>query len=580
MLIITFITSITIISNNINYNNIIYNNININIQTGSCTIEFLIMKESEVLSPLRSYLTQIRTTLAAKIVRVRGLMDEVGIGVSVSSLSFYWLELMHKEGEDPLNSHTEMGNTEIESTNTPSNSDKSNNLNESNKSNHSNSLKYCEKVNLNDYVKNTKKTGNDERPDGKKEGEEKLFELSFDLHFALKTMHNARKSSLLTGDDNLKDNNSDGNTFNNSSDCHPSNHIRILIENQYRKEINEEKEKKLHETTDEKINCEKNLTQKKSVLSSHSAFGGISVKNQEKMEEEKAELLLFTTIEELNLSNRWGVCGFQPGNPLKDFQSNGLLALKSLTEFLLRYENAASQLGEVFVLQRSKYCTYAQVAVQLSKFAADSLRLTPTPYTPLGAPLQYLAKQPSWLLLSEQNCYQEVFNLSMLTFDEAWRASTEERGTFPHVDTYEQCLLYVRETLDVIIAAVSTLLICLQLFFIYSLFHFSFLICRFSHSIPVFLSFLFFCLVVFFFPLLPFPLSFFLSLIFPHPLLPTQPLPYLPLPFSTFFIPSSFCLPPFEPNPAPSPLPFLYPSPFSSPTFPSLSSLLLLLCHI
>ena len=375
-------------------------------------------------------------------------MDEVGIGVSVSSLSFHWLELMHKEGEDPLNANTEMGNTEIEST---SNSSKSNN------SNHSNSLKYCEKVNLNDYVKNTKKTGNDERPDGKKEGEEKLFELSFDLHFALKTMHNARKLSLLTGDDNLKDNNTDNSTFNNSSDCHPSNHIRILIENQHRKEMNEEKERKLHhETTEEK------MIEKKSVLSFHSAFRGISVKNQEKIDEKKEELLLFSTIEELNLSNRWGVCGFQPGNPLKDFQSNGLLALKSLTEFLLRYESAASHLGEVFVLQRSKYCTYAQVAVQLSKFAADTLRLTPTPYTPIGAPLQYLAKQPSWQLLSEQNCYQEVFNLSMLTFDEAWRASTEERGTSPHVDTYEQCLLYVLETLDVIIAAVSTfLLICL-----------------------------------------------------------------------------------------------------------------------
>jgi ELMO/CED-12 family len=448
------------------------------------------MKESEVLLPLRSSLTQIRTTLAAKIIRVRGLMDEVGIGVSVSSLSFYWLELMHKEGEDPLNSHTE-----IESTNTPSNS---------NKSNHSNSLKYCEKVNLNDYVKNTKKIGNDERPDGKKEGEEKLFELSFDLHFALKTMHDARKLSLLTGDDNLKDNNSDDNTFNNSSDCHPSNHIRILIEKQYIKDINEDKETKLHESTDEKINCEKNLTDKKSVLSSHSAFGGISVKNQEKIEEKRAELLLFSTIEVLNLSNRWGVCGFQPGNPLKDFQSNGLLALKSLTEFLLRYEYAASQLGEVFVLQRSKYCTYAQVAVQLSKFAADALRLTPTPYTPLGAPLQYLAKQPSWLLLSEQNCYQEVFNLSMLTFDEAWRASTEERGTFPHVDTYEQCLLYVRETLDVIIAAVSTLLICLLLFFFYSLFHFSSLICHFSHSISAFLFFCFFVLLSISFTPLPF----------------------------------------------------------------------------
>lgn len=507
------------------------------------------MKESDVLYPLRQYLSQIRSTLAAKISRVKGLMDEIGIGVSVSSLSFHYLESVHKdkeEREDPLHKNTEID------VSSPSNDNISSKSNKSNSS--SSSLKYCEKVNLNDYVKNKKvihgndssnnnlngnsnDNNNNERHDGRKEGEETLFELAFELHFALKLLHNSRKLSLLTGDNNLHDNddntgNNTGNNtantaFSNSSESHPSNHIRLIIQNQYEKEKKLEKEMKKEKDKEEihsKLLKDENdyfqICGKKPVISSHSAFGGNSVKNQQKIEDKKAELIEFSTIEKLYSSNRWGVCGFQPGNPLKDFQSNGLLALKSLTEFLLRYENAACLLGEVFALHRSKFCTYAQVAVQLSKFAADSLRLTPTPYTPPSAPLQYLAKQPSWQLLSEHNCYQEIFNLAMLTFDEAWRASTEERGTSPHIDTYEQCLLYVRETLDVIISTVSlcTLLTLPYLYLILVLFP---LLFSFLHSYPFR-----------FFPPLPF-----LS-----PLLPPLPFPSLPFPPQLFLFLSFYFL--------------------------------------
>ena len=537
------------------------------------------MKESDVLYPLRQYLSQIRSTLALKISRVKGLMEEIGIGVTVTSLSFHYLESVHKdkeEKEDPLHGNK---NTEIDVSSSSSSNNNNNMSSKSNKSNNSrsSSLKYCEKVNLNDYVKNEKTVqGNDnnnnnsnnnsssnndnhERPDGRKEGEENLFNLAFELHFALKLLHNSRKLSLLTGDNNLNDNDNDNNNnnndndndnntgnntantakmaFSNSSESHPSNHIRIMIQNQYEKEKKiekEEKEKKkknieeIHSKSVEDENDYFQICEKNTVISSHSAFGGNSVKSQQKIDDKEAELMEFSSLEKLYSSNRWGVCGFQPGNPLKDFQSNGLLALKSLTEFLLRYEHAACQLGEVFALHRSKFCTYAQVAVQLSKFAADSLRLTPTPYTPLSAPLQYLAKQPSWQLLSEQNCYQEIFNLAMLTFDEAWRASTEERGTSPHIGTYEQCLLYVRETLDVIISTVSSFNLSTSIsnwFYLYLiLILFSFIFCPF-HS--------------YLFRLSP-PLSF---LPFPSPsLLPfLSLLPALPFP-SLRFLPSPFLL--------------------------------------
>ena len=170
-----------------------------------------------------------------------------------------------------------------------------------------------------------------------------------------------------------------------------------------------------------------------------------------KDESEEEEEDKFLSLEALLSHNRWGVCGFSVQSPLKEFQSNGLLALKNLTEFLLRFKDLGCQLGFEFAQQRYRYCTYSQVAVQLSKFTADVLRLTPTPFTPVSAPIQHLAKQPSWQLLSEPNSFQEVFNLSLLSFDKAWRAMTEEKGMLPDINTYEHCLLYVRETLEKII---------------------------------------------------------------------------------------------------------------------------------
>jgi ELMO/CED-12 family len=433
-------------------------------------VEFLILREIDVLSPLRSNLTLVRSVLAAKVSRVRALMDEIGVGATVSSLSHHWLEV--KKGTENHGNQENQGNQEGDEIETGSSHSPpvpvspSISISVVEKNNDGAILEGKEKEKGNDKNKNGEKgegKGKEElhgvkenvnkdlkpevRYDGTKEGEQRLFELAFDLYCALKPMQDSRRNRLLTGDDVTT-----APAYSNTSETCPSNNVRILIE------TNSEKERKETENKALKITGKESATDmvlKRRAPSAFSIYGGVGVRDENKMKENKAEMKNFPTLEVLYSSNRWGICGFQIGNPLKDFQSNGLLALKSLTEFLLRYEEAGCQLGADFAEQRSRFCTYAQVAVQLSKFTADALRLTPTPYTPLSAPIQHLAKQNSWLLLSEQNSFQELFNLSMLTFDEAWRAVTEERGTLPHVGTYEQCLLYVRETLDTIVKSVS-----------------------------------------------------------------------------------------------------------------------------
>ena len=176
--------------------------------------------------------------------------------------------------------------------------------------------------------------------------------------------------------------------------------------------------------------------------------------NNEKIEIIK-ESKEFSNLSDLLLCNLWGVCGFSVQDPLQDFHSNGLLALKNLTEFLLRFQDAGCLIGFEFAQSRFRYCTYSQVAVQLSKLTADVLRLTPTPYTPIAAPIQHLAKQPSWQLLSEHNAFQEMFNLSILTFDEVWRSFTGDIGSLPNENTYEHCLMHVQDILETLINQVD-----------------------------------------------------------------------------------------------------------------------------
>jgi hypothetical protein len=111
-------------------------------------------------------------------------------------------------------------------------------------------------------------------------------------------------------------------------------------------------------------------------------------------------------------------------------------------EYNYLYKNKSMHLHEYVCIQ---------VAIQICKFVADTLEITPTPLTPFQAPIQHLAEKSSWKLLSDENCFQDMFNLCLWTFDREWYYKTDEKDTIPLADTYEQCLLYVRNTLKKIL---------------------------------------------------------------------------------------------------------------------------------
>lgn len=94
-------------------------------------------------------------------------------------------------------------------------------------------------------------------------------------------------------------------------------------------------------------------------------------------------------------------------DPLNDFHSNGLLGAQCVIGFLQRYAGRGASMAVAFAETRFKFCTFAQVACQIAKLAADLLHITPTP-TSADAPVQFMAKHKTWKLLDHEVCYQEV----------------------------------------------------------------------------------------------------------------------------------------------------------------------------
>ena len=476
---------------------------------------FLLLKETEILNPLREYLNQIRSILAGKVSRIRELIDEIGVGANVHSLSNQWAELSPKSpfcpyysvstSPSPFPSQSQSqseskscheSNKNFE-TNTNTNSDLNSNSNSnsnldlnnkdietntntanlgstSEEKNRDKDIK-CDLTgtvilseavddeNYSKYDKNTKINEN-YRINKKKEGKDKLFELFLALFYSLKPLYNGRVNLLLDEKQN--------------SDYLSKTNIRYYIRNKIEKNLNinsenNEERKSANflygghsNDTDnyfEKMNKNENNNNNNDNDSNDNNNDDkkkTEKKNLENNENDKkikiaTENEKISNLSELLENKLWGVCGFSVQDPLQDFHSNGLLALKNLTEFLLRFENAGCLIGFEFAQSRYRYCTYSQVAVQLSKLTADVLHLTPTPYTPIAAPIQYLAKQSSWQLLSEHNAFQEMFNLSILTFDEVWRSFTGDIGSLPNENTYEHCLMHVQDILETLINQVD-----------------------------------------------------------------------------------------------------------------------------
>jgi hypothetical protein len=117
----------------------------------------------------------------------------------------------------------------------------------------------------------------------------------------------------------------------------------------------------------------------------------------------------------------------------------------------------------------------AQVVLRLTHFAADVLSLlppsagTPQPVvvkthtardsslvvqSAVTAPVQYIAKQASWPLLNDPCCFQEAFDLAMLSFEDAWRSLTDKVEELPNTETYSKVLNKCRITLWEVLAKV------------------------------------------------------------------------------------------------------------------------------
>lgn len=101
---------------------------------------------------------------------------------------------------------------------------------------------------------------------------------------------------------------------------------------------------------------------------------------------------------------------------------------------------------------RHKYCSFPQVIMRICHFVADTLGLLPSSAyanTTIHqvAPLQYLAKQPAWVILGDPECFQSFFNIGILCFEENWNNLTERIGELPTRETFSQVLYKTRSTL-------------------------------------------------------------------------------------------------------------------------------------
>eukprot|EP01034_Spumella_vulgaris_P021734 gene21734-27787_t len=137
---------------------------------------------------------------------------------------------------------------------------------------------------------------------------------------------------------------------------------------------------------------------------------------------------------------RWDVCGISSSDPasssdkdsaanvLKDFNSNyGFVALQCLVGFLRRFEDKGAAIIRDFVEQRRNFCT-------LSKSSTLSL-------------IQRLSMHPAWALMNEENCFQDFFDVALLSFDDAWKMSCDKVQQLPTSDTYSEALFACRRNL-------------------------------------------------------------------------------------------------------------------------------------
>lgn len=152
-----------------------------------------------------------------------------------------------------------------------------------------------------------------------------------------------------------------------------------------------------------------------------------------------------SSVQMLLVDGRWARCGLSSQGPLlSDFNARqGLLALECLLNFLRKYNEKATAVVCDFALNRSKQCSIAQVVMRITSFVATALQLLPSVDGHVLS-MQQLARQPFWALLNDARCFQELFDLGMLCFDDCWKNLTERAGELPSKETCPQALMRTR----------------------------------------------------------------------------------------------------------------------------------------
>jgi hypothetical protein len=121
-------------------------------------------------------------------------------------------------------------------------------------------------------------------------------------------------------------------------------------------------------------------------------------------------------------------------------------ALISLTAFLKSKRAKAAIIVCEFAESRRRFCSVVHLSVHLVGLVNEVLRLTQISSN-AKAPISSLSKTPVWHLLNDENCFQEVFDVSLLTFDDMWRYFTEKMEQKPTREIYEVCILVTNSLL-------------------------------------------------------------------------------------------------------------------------------------
>jgi hypothetical protein len=145
-------------------------------------------------------------------------------------------------------------------------------------------------------------------------------------------------------------------------------------------------------------------------------------------------------------SARWSVC-FPLENPFQEFNSqlSGLLAVKCLTYFLQKFGDKASLIVCEFARKRKNLAPLPMVCAYLVQICLVGLKLVnPQSFSYSASSrrnkrrtqehppseegrdedcisLRLVARESTWRFLSEESCLEELFCVSLLTFDDLWK---------------------------------------------------------------------------------------------------------------------------------------------------------------